>query len=99
MSGWKQNAGRTATERGYDPEWRRLRRVVLLEEPTCRNCGEIATEVDHIKPVAQRPDMRLVRANLQALCKPCHKTKTARDSHVYRAREARDPEGHPGDVV
>ncbi|WP_422317953.1 HNH endonuclease, partial [Prosthecobacter sp.] len=96
MSGWKQNAGRTATERGYDPEWRRLRRVVLAEEPMCRKCGAIAMEVDHIKTVARWPELRLVRTNLQALCKPCHKTKTARDSHIYRARVARDREEHPG---
>jgi 5-methylcytosine-specific restriction protein A len=51
--------------------------MVLAEEPLCRFCRERgvlteATEVDHIRSIEERPDLRLVRKNLRPLCKPCH---------------------------
>ncbi|WP_082100131.1 HNH endonuclease signature motif containing protein [Anaeromyxobacter sp. PSR-1] len=61
------------------PEWRRLRAVVLAEEPTCRMCGEKATVVDHITPHLGDLMLFLDRANLQALCKRCHDSKTCRE--------------------
>lgn len=72
----------SAAARGYDATWRRLRLVVLAEEPLCRFCqarGRVvpATEVDHIEPIALRPELRLVRANLRATCRPCHSALTA----------------------
>lgn len=81
--------------------WARMRRRVLLEEPTCRGwppgtrCGKPSEHVDHIVPI--RPDAggaRLERANLQALCSSCHGVKTAGE-RVERsklaARSGRDP--------
>jgi 5-methylcytosine-specific restriction enzyme A len=56
------------------PGSERLRRQVLAEEPTCRACRAPATEVDHIVPLNRRGSGG--RANLQALCKPCHKAKS-----------------------
>lgn len=52
-----------------------------MEEPLCRYClrqgrVEAATCVDHIVPISQAPDLRLVRSNLQALCASCHTRKT-----------------------
>ena len=75
----------SAAERGYDRTWRRLRLVVLAAEPLCRFCqaaGQVtaAAVVDHIEPVRQRPELRLVRSNLRALCKPCHDAHTARQT-------------------
>ncbi|HWX48139.1 MAG TPA: HNH endonuclease signature motif containing protein [Roseomonas sp.] len=74
----------SASSRGYDRQWRRLRDVVLAEEPLCRFCLELgrltpAREVDHIEPIARRPDLRLVRTNLRPLCTPCHSRRTGRD--------------------
>ena len=71
-----------STERGYDATWRRLRRMVLAEDPLCRLCLErglivASREVDHVIPIAKRPDLRLVRSNLRGLCKPCHSAVTA----------------------
>jgi 5-methylcytosine-specific restriction protein A len=68
-------------KRGYDWTWTRLRLVVLADEPLCRFCfarGQLvpATDVDHIKSIAQRPDLRLVRSNLRPLCHSCHSTLT-----------------------
>jgi 5-methylcytosine-specific restriction enzyme A len=74
---WQQNVGRSAAERGYGTAWRRQRRVVLQEEPFCRNCGDTATHVDHIVPKAHGG--KTVRANLQPLCTRCHRSKTGRD--------------------
>jgi 5-methylcytosine-specific restriction protein A len=72
----------TSTERGYDATWRRLRLIVLAEEPLCRRCLErglivASREVDHIIPIGRRPDLRVVRSNLRGLCKPCHSAITA----------------------
>ncbi len=69
----------------YRGPWRRLRRLVLAEEPTCRTCGEPSTNVDHILPVALGGSPRS-RGNLQGLCQRCHSNKTARE--YPRLREA-----------
>lgn len=95
MSGWREHTGSSAT-RGYDTEWRRLRDIVMAEEPTCRACGQSSQEVDHILPVSQRPDLRRERTNLQALCARCHHRKTGRE-HGRRAGQ-RTAERHPGYV-
>ena len=72
----------TKNPRGHR-EYRRLREQVLAEELVCRDCRrkgrtKKAEEVDHILPVARRPDLVAVRSNLQALCKACHAQRTAR---------------------
>ena len=67
----------SASKRGYDAAWRRARAEHLEIEPLCRFCKEVglivsATTVDHIIPIRQRPDLRLVQSNLRSLCKTCH---------------------------
>ncbi|MEM1039396.1 MAG: HNH endonuclease [Pseudomonadota bacterium] len=43
----------------------------------CVQCGtHIRLEVDHIKPVRDRPDLSFVLSNLQTLCGSCHARKT-----------------------
>ncbi len=66
--------------RGYNRNWRKVRVMVLNEEPLCREClkeGKTtpANEVDHIDGDARN----LSRENLQPLCKPCHSRKTVRE--------------------
>jgi 5-methylcytosine-specific restriction enzyme A len=64
--------------RGYGARWRKLRDLVLHEEPICRVCKRKAsTDVDHIVPKSRGGTD--ARANLQGLCKPCHSTKTAKE--------------------
>lgn len=69
----------TAAQRGYDARWRRVRLMVLREEPLCRECAKAgrvtpATEVHHIDG-----DVRnMTRENLEPLCRECHSRKTAR---------------------
>ena len=75
----------TAHERGYDANHRRLRKIVLAEEPLCRHCLEkgittASNEMDHIDGNSRN----LKRSNLQGLCKPCHSRKTIKEQGALR---------------
>lgn len=59
--------------------WQILRRSVLFNHPLCE-CGEIATDVHHIRDIQHGGDPYLP-ANLQALCRRCH-------SRITKARMA-----------
>lgn len=66
-----------SSKRGYDGAWEKLREVVIKSEPLCRRCRakgklNLAEEVHHVIPIRERPDLRLVRSNLEPLCRPCH---------------------------
>lgn len=63
----------SAARRGYGRAWRAIRAAFLRDHPLCA-CGAPATEADHI--VSLRRGGSNSRANLQALCKPCHTRKT-----------------------
>jgi 5-methylcytosine-specific restriction protein A len=73
----------TASQRGYDARWRRLRAWVLQRDLyLCQRChasvgdGEMA-HVDHIEPFHGKDDpRRLDETNLQTLCRSCHSRKT-----------------------
>ncbi len=70
----------TTAERGYDARWRKLRIQHLRQHPFCEHCkrdgrAELATEVDHIRPISTGGGV-LDPDNLQSLCKPCHSRKT-----------------------
>jgi len=59
------------------PEWRKLRRQVVIEEPVCRICGVApTTTADHIVPVDAGGAV-LDRSNLQGACGPCNSGKGA----------------------
>lgn len=75
---------RTTKERGYDADWKRLRKRFAREHPLCEHCrseGRTAPgeHVDHRIPIAQRPDLRLDESNLQHLCAVHHGRKTVRE--------------------
>lgn len=70
--------GRTWASTGYGKNWLKIRRQVLLEEPSCRLCGRVAVTVDHIVPKARGGSDD--RSNLQPLCDLCRKMKDKRDS-------------------
>jgi 5-methylcytosine-specific restriction protein A len=57
--------------------WRFLRRRILFETPFCAiaECGELATDVDHIVPINDG-GAPYERANLQGLCSHHHGQKT-----------------------
>jgi 5-methylcytosine-specific restriction protein A len=64
--------------RGYDNDWRKLRSIVLKESMfLCQHClskGIVtpARDVHHKQKVRLRPDLRLERSNLIAVCRECH---------------------------
>jgi 5-methylcytosine-specific restriction protein A len=84
----------TSTQMGYDADWRRLRAAFLSAHPLCMcdDCQEgkkrvtLATVVDHIEPIAERPDLRLEWSNLRSMSKPHHDRHTARTRGFGRAR-------------
>jgi 5-methylcytosine-specific restriction enzyme A len=58
--------------------WRVLRRWYAFHHPHCATCGTLATDIDHITPIANGGDP-WNPAGLQALCAPCHGRKTRRE--------------------
>jgi 5-methylcytosine-specific restriction protein A len=74
----------SASSRGYDRDWEKVRDAHLRMEPLCRFCEAegIVTAgfaVDHIETIADRPDLRLDHANLRTLCESHHNARTAGD--------------------
>ncbi len=73
----------SATARGYDAAWQRLRIAHLSDSPLCVHCLQedetvtMADDVDHIVPIAVDPTKRLSPDNLQSLCRMHHNRKTA----------------------
>lgn len=56
----------------YDSaRWRRLRALVLAEQPLCE-CGQIATIVHHVLERSTHPELELSRTNLTGVCDACH---------------------------
>jgi len=65
-----------STRRGYGVHHRKLRKIILSEEPICRTCKKApSTEMDHI----DGDNTNLSRDNLQGSCKSCHSTKTVKE--------------------
>lgn len=86
------------SQRGYDAAWQSVRdSVILTRGLRCEECKRLGAlrkrdatrslpvlNVDHIKTVAERPDLRLDPKNLRVLCQPCHSRRTARDQGFAR---------------
>lgn len=87
-SGWNAPGRATAEVRGYDSEWRKVRRLVLERDRylcQCENChGKRlpASEVDHITPKSRGGTNE--PSNLQAINDDCHKLKTQAESAAAR---------------
>src|SRR2546430_10892395 len=66
---------------GYGKDWEEFRIGFLRAHPRCcePGCGEMATQVDHIKGVRDHPELRLVASNCRPFCKPHHSARTARE--------------------
>lgn len=87
----------TTAQRGYGADWQRLRLSFLATHPLCEcdDCAggakriRAASVVDHIIPISERPDLRLVETNLRAMAKTCHDARTARDQGFGRGRRSK----------
>ncbi|MFN3261272.1 MAG: HNH endonuclease [Pikeienuella sp.] len=78
----KPPPGSAAIDKAFykSKEWAKMRAKVMREEPTCRMCGSDSPRAvaDHIIPRRVRPDLALVRGNIQRLCRDCHEREKAR---------------------
>ncbi len=73
-----------ANARGYDYQWSKVRKLHLNANPLCVFCLERgivteATDVDHIKSLADHPELKTDPTNLRSLCHSCHSKRTWRD--------------------
>jgi 5-methylcytosine-specific restriction protein A len=84
-------AGRgSATARGYDHEWRKVRAAYAALHPFCEPClrrgRHIPVQiVDHVAPHLGNDALRLDATNLQSMCRSCHATKTHTEADGYYA--------------
>lgn len=74
---------KSAHQRGYGRDWRRVRAEKLWDQPCCEDCldeGLVtpAVEVHHLVKVRNAPHLRLEMENLRSLCKSHHSRRTAR---------------------
>lgn len=84
-SNWQARQQRTGTTtaRGYGAAWRKIRqRIMERDGGLCQPCLRLgftvlAYAVDHI--VNKARDGTDADDNLQAICRECHKAKTARE--------------------
>lgn len=72
----------SAASRGYGAQWQHARAVYLRAHPFCVRCQaqgriEPAAILDHIRPHKGDQGLFWDPGNWQALCKPCHDSKTA----------------------
>lgn len=79
------------------PEWKELRYQALNKYGRrCMSCGDSeeravkeqrvapVLQVDHIKPRSIYPELALVLANLQVLCRPCNQGKSNKHADDLR---------------
>lgn len=81
-TGWEQHQqGKSRHQRGYGSKWDVIRaRILGRDKHLCQQClrngrAVPATTVDHIKPKSNGGTDD--DSNLQGLCWPCHRKKTA----------------------
>ncbi len=61
--------------------WRKARAIFLKHNPRCKECGRLASTVDHIQPVRLGGDFWNVD-NYAALCTSCHARKSGKEAHL-----------------
>ena len=97
-NGWARRPPTKTGPSPYDAAWRKLRLQVLARDGwRCQLCSADLkngpkgfAHVDHILPVAERPDLRLDPNNLRALCRRCNLRLGAK---LGRARQHRRRSG------
>ena len=73
------------------PPWRRFRRRVLAEHALCVDClaegvETLATQLDHLQPVVDRPDLALEPSNVAPRCATHHSRRTVREHGGFGRR-------------
>lgn len=61
----------------HSDEWKNLSTWYLTRHPYCEDCGEIAVEVHHVKPIQTEEgwNRRFDVTNLRSQCLDCHNEK------------------------
>lgn len=57
---------------GRSGKWPKVRDEHLEANPRCVACGQLATEVHHVKPFKIAPALELDPSNLASVCEHCH---------------------------
>lgn len=86
MDGQKKES--TLKEQGFyhTPAWRKVRKLALQRDHRLcqlrlsKDCTRIATEVHHIKPLEEFPELALDLSNLTCACWNCHELTKSRKS-------------------
>jgi len=86
----------TSSQRGYSYKWQQARKGFLAKHPLCVECERVgrvtaSTDVDHIVPHKGDMDLFWDRSNWQAMCHPCHSTKTATEDGGWGNTQAVRP--------
>lgn len=81
--GLSRHKRESAAKRGYDRQWRNVRKAKIEQDPLCEDClqdqrSTPAKEVHHIRKIIDAPELRLEIDNLMSLCERCHDIRTAR---------------------
>lgn len=71
---------------------RKLRADTIKKQPLCQlrldGCTGISTTADHIIPRSQRPELTLVRSNLQGACAACNMKRSNNPIEAMRPAPA-----------
>ncbi len=83
---WAKRTASSST--GSTRKWRKLRAAKLNADPECETpgCLELATQVDHVVPVAEGGE-RYDPDNTMSLCVPHHREKTQQEARRGRERK------------
>lgn len=74
---------------GYSTaRWRRVRDAYIAEHPRCERCGKTADDVHHRDHCRYGDATFFAWANLQALCRPCHRRETGRHAAMVKQGRA-----------
>ena len=91
----------SATERGYDHKWRKVRNQKLRLTPLCecQRCKMMgrrkpANVVHHIQAVDAFPELRLEMSNLQSMWHGCHEVEHGRKIDYHFEEWQREHPGH-----
>lgn len=76
----------SAAQRGYGRAWQRARGEWLAAHPACQRCGQVGSEVHHIRRLDDGGTHD--PSNLMTLCISCHHSVTKRESDARRAVSA-----------
>lgn len=99
VEAWPSRPNRLPSHKRYPPNWASLRRVVLLEEPCCRVCGDTGQPtVDHIDNTLPEP-MRNSRENLQRLCRKHNTRKSVAEAIKSRANGKAKSQSNRSDPI